>query len=178
MHTTFCLRFLKLFVSLCVLTGLWAGAARGDSPKAPLHLCQTEAIYDQAGGRLAINIRVQINDLETALSARANRKISVNDPGELAPLALDYVRENLRLKNSRGELLRLEWAGLDVTSAQIFLFLETSLSGGTQGLRISNTMLREHFDDQINSVELRDGALKQTLVFAHDTGEVTVDRRL
>jgi hypothetical protein len=39
-------------------------------------------------------------------------------------------------------------------------------------------MLREHFADQINSVELRDGVLKQTLVFAHDTGEMMVNAKL
>jgi hypothetical protein len=58
------------------------------------------------------------------------------------------------------------------------LFFETSLTGGTQGLRISNTLLNEHFADQINSIELHDGVLKQTLVFAHDTGEVTVNAKL
>jgi len=171
-------RCLSLFFSLCVLTSLVLGTSRAETPKSPLHLSLTEAIYDQGRGRLTLNIRVQAADLEAALSARANRKISATDPSELAPLALDYVRETLHLRNSHGEPLRLEWAGLDVTNTQIFLFFETSLTGGTQGLRISNTLLNEHFADQINSIELHDGVLKQTLVFAHDTGEVTVNAKL
>jgi hypothetical protein len=178
MHKITSHRYVSVILSLCLLTGLLQGTSRAETTKSPLHLSLTEAIYDQGRSRLTLNIRVQTADLEAALSARANRKISANDPSELAPLALDYVRETFHLKNSHGEPLRLEWAGLDATSTQLFLFFESSLTGGTQGLRISNTMLREHFADQINSVELRDGVLKQTLVFAHDTGEMMVSARL
>jgi hypothetical protein len=140
-----------------------------------LHLSLTEANYDRARGRLSLTVRVQITDLETALSDRAHRKISATDPSELAPLALDYVRETLLLKSPRGEALRLEWAGLDETSTQVFLFFETPLTGGLQGARVSNRLLQEMLADQINSVELHDGALKQTIVFARDTGEVAVN---
>jgi hypothetical protein len=178
MHKITSHRRLNLIFSLCLLIGLLLGTSRAETTKSPLHLSLTEAIYDQGRGRLTINIRVQTADLEATLSARANRTISANDPSELAPLALDYVRETFHLKNAKGEPLRLEWAGLDATSTQIFLFFESSLTGGTQGLRISNTMLHEHFADQINSVELHDGALKQTLVFGHDTGEMMVNAKL
>jgi hypothetical protein len=178
MHKITTHRCLNLIFCLCLLTGLLLGTSRAETTKSPLHLSLTEAAYDKARGRLTINIRVQTADLEAAFSARTHRTISANDPSEFAPLALDYVRETLHLKNARGEPLRLEWAGLDTTSTQIFLFFESSLAGGTQGLHISNTMLQEHFADQINSVELHDGVLKQTLVFAHDTGEMMVDARL
>jgi len=145
--------------------------------KSPLHLSLTEASYDRAKGRLLLTVRVQKADLEAALSERTQRKLTAADPGELAPAALDYVRETLRLKNPRGETLRLEWAGLDITEKQIFLFFETSLIGGVQDLRITHTLLQERFADQINSFEIRDGALKQTLVFAHDTSEATVQAK-
>jgi hypothetical protein len=167
----------RLVVIFCVLTGMLLGTFRGSAATSPLHLSLTEANYDRARGRLALTVRVQTTDLEAALSDRAHRKISVADPGEFAPLAFDYVRETLHLKSPRGEALRLEWAGLDVTNTQVFLFFETPLTGGLQGTRISNTLLQERFTDQINSVELHDGALKQTLVFAHDTGEVAVNAK-
>jgi len=166
----------QLLVIFCVLTSVLFGTLRV-SAASPLHLSLTEANYDRAKGRIALTVRMQTTDLEAALSDRAHRKIVVTDPAELAPLALDYVRETLHLKSPRGEDLRLEWAGLDVTDTQIFLFFETSLTGSFQGTRLSNTLLQERFADQINSVELRDGALKQTIVFARDTGEVAVNAK-
>jgi len=149
----------------------------GAAAPSPLHLSLTETSYDHARSRLSITVRVQTADFEAALSARAQRKITTADPGEFAPLALDYVRETLHFKSPRGEALRLEWAGLDVTSNQVFLFFETTLTGGIQGIRIADTLLQERIADQINSVEVHDGALKQTLVFGHDTGEVAVNAK-
>jgi len=165
-------------VAFCALTSLLLlGALRASAATAPLHLSLTEATYDHARGRIMFTVRLQSADLEAALSERAHRKISAADPGELAPLALDYVRETLSLKSPSGEPLRLEWAGLDVTSTQIFLFFEASLTGNLQDVRLSNTLLQERFADQINSVEIHDGALKQTIVFVHDTGEVRVNAK-
>ena len=166
----------RLAIIVCAMASLLLGTMRGaDAAASPLHLSVTEANYDRAKGRIAFTIRIQVAALEGALSERAHRKISVADPGEFAPLALEYVREALRLKSPRSEPLRLEWAGLDVTKTQVFLFFETALIGGIQGAHIANTLLQERFPDQINSVQVRDGALKQTIVFAHDAGETAVD---
>lgn len=164
-----------LLVGLMLL-GL-ATSLRATAEKSPLHLSLTEASYDRAKGRLLLTVRVQKADLEAALSERAQRKITAADPGELAPPALEYVRETLRLKNPRGEALRLEWAGLDITDKQVFLFFEAPLIGGIQDLRITHTLLQERFADQINSFDIRDGVLRQTLVFAHGTSEATVQAK-
>ncbi len=177
-------RFLRLALGCSALTGLLVGRlcaepsvknAEPAKTASALHLSLTEANHDRAKGRLALTVRVQTADFEAALSERAGHKISVADAGEFAPLALEYVREIFRLKSPRGEALRLEWAGLDLTSTQVFMFFETSLTGGLQGVRVENTLLQERIADQINSVELHDGALKQTIVFARGTGEVVVE---
>lgn len=142
-----------------------------------LHLSLTEATLNRERGRLLLTVRLQAADLEAALSARAGRKISAAEPGELAPLALEYVRENLRIAPARGNPARLEWAGHDVAEKQIFLFFEAPLIGGLEGTRIANTLLLDRLPDQVNSVELRDGAIKKTLVFSRDTTEHTVSTK-
>lgn len=163
---------LVIFSSIgAVTTGL-----RAESPAA-LHLSLTEATHNRERGRLLLTVRVQTADLEAALSERAHHKITAAEPGELAPLALEYVREKFRLTSPRGETLRLEWAGHDATDKQLFLFFEAPLNTSLQGLRIANTLLLERLPDQINSVELHDGALKQTLVFSHETTELTVSAK-
>ncbi len=172
-------RYLRLVVVFGALTGSVLKVLSAEiieaSKSVSLHLSLTEATLDRAKGRISLTVRVQTADFEAALSERAHRKITAADAGEFAPLALEYVRETLRLKTSRGEPVRLEWAGLDLTSTQVFLFFEAPLIGGLKGVRVTNTLLQERIADQINSVELHDGALKQTIVFAHGTGEVAVD---
>ena len=163
-------RFLLVGLLITSLSALVHAAPE----KSPLHLSLTEANYDRAKGRLLLTVRVQKADFEAALSERTQRKITAADPGELAPAALDYVREKLHLKSTKGGLLRLDWAGLDLTETQIFLFFEAPLIGSIQDLHISHTLLQERYADQINSLEIHDGALKQTIVFARDTGEATV----
>lgn len=160
-----------LFVLASMLNPL-----RAESP-APLHLSLTEATYNRERGRLLLTVRVQTADLESVLSERAKQKIAAAKPDELAPLALEYVREKLRLTSPRGEVLRLEWAGHDVADKQLFLFFEAPLNSSLQGLRIANTLFLERLPDQINSVELRDGVIKQTLVFSRETTELTVSAK-
>jgi len=160
-----------LFIFASAFTSL-----RAVSP-APLHLSLTEATHNRERGRLLLTVRVQTADLEAVLSERAKHKITAAEPGELAPLALEYVRENLRLTSPKGEAVRLEWAGHDVADKQLFLFFEAPLNSSLQGLRIANTLLLERLPDQINSVELREGAIKQTLVFSRETTELTVSAK-
>ncbi len=172
-------RFSHLVVVFGALTGsvlsVLSAETAETSKSVSLHLSLTEATFDRVKGRISLSVRVQTADFEAALSERARRKIAAADAGEFAPLALEYVRETLHLKTPRGEPVRLEWAGLDITSTQVFLFFEAPLIGGLKGVRVANTLLQERIADQINSVELHEGALKQTIVFARATGEVVVD---
>ena len=172
------MRTTRLPFLVCLLTCIGIlGSLRAESPASPLHLSLTEANYNRDRGRLVLTVRVQTTDLEAILSERAQRKITAADPAELAPLALAYVREKLRLTSAAGETLRLEWAGHDLTEKQLFLFFEAPLTGGLTGTRIANTLLLERFPDQINSIELRDGAVKKTLVFSRDTTELTISAK-
>jgi hypothetical protein len=166
---------LPFLTCLIVLASVF-NALRAESP-APLHLSLTEANHNRERGRLLLTVRVQTADLEAVLSERAKHKVTAAEPGELAPLALEYVREKLRLTSPKGEALRLEWAGHDVADKQLFLFFEAPLNSSLQGLRIANTLLLEHLPDQINSVELHEGAIKQTLVFSRETTELTVNAK-
>jgi len=167
LNPNLCTRLVAIF---CVLTGMLSGALRADTTPSPLHLRLTEANYDRARSRLILTVRLQPTDLEAALSDYAHRKITAADPVELAPLALDYVRDTLHLKSPRGTALRLEWAGFDVTKTQIFLFFESALPSGLQGTCISDKLLQERFADQI-------GHVGRDLVFAlHQITRVAVVR--
>lgn len=174
------LRHLSRIVLLASAIVLAAGPAKADKPvpSTALHLSVTEALRNSERGRLVITVRVQTADLESALSERAQKKVSAADMPEMAPLALDYVREHLSFKTARGQTLKLEWAGSDSTDTQLFLFFEAPLTEGLLGAQITNSLFLEKLPDQINSVVIQDGVLKRTLVFSREHTALTVDSAL
>jgi hypothetical protein len=166
----FCTVLVLAALSLC------PGYLRAEKAAAtPLHFSLTEATTHRERGRLLLTVRVQSADLEAVLSEREGKAISVAKLEELAPAALDYVREKLIIKTSDGNPVRLEWAGLDVTDKQLFLFFEAPLTKGLLGARITNALFVDKIADQINSFEVLDGAVKRTLVFSRDKQELQVE---
>ena len=173
------LSFLKsLLLAVFVSVGVGTIQAEPAAPAKALHYSLTEATCNRERNRLILTVRVQTADLETLLSERAQKKISTADMSELAPLALEYVREHLIFRSPEGETLKLEWAGSDVTDAQLFLFFEAPSHHGLLGAKITNTLFLEKLPDQINALELRDGAVKKTLVFSRDHSELVIDTKL
>lgn len=164
------LRRLPAVLLLVVSAFVFTSATRAH----PLKLSVTEATYNRDSGRLELAIRFFTDDLEAALSAVAGQPVSVAKPEEFSPLALDYLRTHFLVKSAKGEPQRLEWAGMDTTDTQVWIFCEFPLPGGLVGARLNVTLLHEAFADQINTVKLRDGAFKQTLIFGTGTGELVV----
>lgn len=162
----------------CALLGLvvgWAGGLAQPKPRdGKLHLSVTEAMYDREAERLQLAIRVFPQDLEAALSQETGKAITVEEPEALAPAALDYFRKHLKIRSNRGAAVALEWGGLDVTKTHVWLFLEAPMAGGTLGAAFHITLMQEVFEDQLNLLQLRDGAMKVALVFSRESGEQVV----
>lgn len=168
----------RLFSCLLLAAAVAVSGRAQSAPAKALHYSLTEAICSREQGRLVLTVRVQTSDLEAALSARAQKKVTAADMGELAPLALDYVRENLVFKTAGGVSPKLEWAGYDATDSQLYLFFEAPLTGGLLGAHIADTLFLDSINDQINAVELHDGAIKETLVFSRENHELVVNPKL
>lgn len=122
-------------------------------------------------------MRFFIDDFEAALTAVAKHPVSIEKPDEFSPIALDYIRAHFLVKSEKGQPQRLEWAGMDSTDTQVWIFCECPLPGGLAGSRLEVTLLQEAYPDQINTVKLRDGASKQTLIFGTGTGELVIKGR-
>lgn len=160
-----------------ILLGFSASLSIAETAPSPLHISLAELSHDREQGRLLLNLRVQSADLEAVLTAKAGKTITTAEPVELTPLALEYVRDKLHLKSPKGDPLRLEWAGFDLAGPQLFLFFEASLPGGLEGLQISNQLLLENNPGQINVVEIRSGATRQTLVFSREKTELIANTK-
>ena len=156
---------------------LW-GALAATAAAHPIHSSVAEADFNRATGKLEVSLRVFADDFETALGDLAGKKISLekSPPSELDALVRAYLVGHFIVKAPSGALASLRLIGRELKDAadELWLHFELDLPGGVAGIRVDDTVLRERFSDQLNSVRVRDGDRQLTLVFLPGRGEQTV----
>lgn len=161
-----------------VFTVAWALAAHRAAAH-PLHSSLAEADYHRATQRLEVAVRVFADDFEHALTTRAGKKISLEKTpaAEIDALTQRYLQAAFTLKTRAGTTpAPLTWIGRELKDAtnELWLYFEISLPGGIEGVRLKHALLADMFSDQLNSVRVRDGPRKTTLLFLPGQGEQTV----
>lgn len=155
-------------------------ALAGAPPAAAhaLHTSVAEARFDAARGRLEVSVRFFIDDFEVALSAHARRRLAVaaTPSAEFDAAARAYLAETFTVRTPDGRVAPLEWVRREVRAAgnEVWFHLAVALPGGIEGCRLHHRALGERFPGQINSVRVRDGERRATLVFLPRQTEKTV----
>ena len=160
--------------------GLLAGLLASAPPLAAhaIHTSVAEADYNAATRRLEVSLRVFIDDFEAALSVHARRRLSLagTPQEEFDAATRAYLAEKFTVRTPDGQLAPLAWVGREVRDAEneLWFHFEVALPGGLEGCRVHHRALGEQFPGQINSVRLRDGERRLTLVFLPRQTEKTV----
>ena len=144
----------------------------------PIHRSIAEATYNRTTETLEVALRVFADDFEDALGAHAKTKISLEKTpaAQLDAIIRDYLSARFAIKTAAGRPASLRWVGRELKDAEneVWLYFEAPLPGGVDGARVHHALLSEHFRDQLNSVLVRDGDRKVTLVFLPTHGEKPV----
>lgn len=134
-----------------------------------VHSAVVEMELNHEAMRVEVALRLFLDDLETALSARAGKPIRAEKvpAAEFAALATAYLRETLVLLDPQGTPARLEWIGRELKDAanEAWLFVQFAAPARIDGTRMRVTLLREQFSDQLTSVQIRDGERRLALLF-------------
>ena len=163
-----------------LLAALLAAVATGRAH--PIHSSYAEADFRPETGRLEIALRLFSDDAETALSARAGKKIDLETTAtrELDALLLALVRSGLMVKANSGAAQILTPVGRELKDGgqHLWLYFTCPLPGGVAGARFANRVLREEFSDQLNSILVRDHSVapthQATLLFTDAREQVVV----
>ncbi len=135
----------------------------------PIHTSVAEADYNATTRTLEVALRVFADDFEAALTTREQRKISLarTPTGEFETLTRAYLAQHFTVKSPAGAAVPLRWIGRELKESanELWLFFEVPLPDGVEGATIHHAMLRAEFSNQINSVLVRDGSRRTTLVF-------------
>jgi len=117
-----------------------------------------------------IVIRVFSDDLENALSRRAERAVKI-DPAtagkdrQVVELVMAYLRSNFELKNKAGRPVALSWNGIEGQPDMFWIFVKGRAPGGLEGAQLRNKIFCELFDDQVNIVNAKHQGKQFGLMF-------------
>jgi hypothetical protein len=124
----------------------------------PMHTAVTELVQEDAAGHVSIQVRVYLDDLRATVPLAAGRW------GADSAMAR-YLRGTFALTDPTGRPVRLTWAGAEPTGDVILLRLRGEVPGGLPGARVTNLVLCERFEDQVNVVRAEYAGRTTTLLF-------------
>jgi len=167
-------RALTFTLAVAAAASVAFAAAMRNAPRASAHKFHTsftEANYNAQAGSLEVTLRTFPDDLEAAVRRRApvEREDSPakDRQKEFQERVAAYVAETFLLRTEKGEPIKISWVGMDAGVDSAWLYFEAPLPAGADGLRLSNRLLFDLFDDQINLVNLKTQGRRTALRFEH-----------
>jgi uncharacterized protein DUF6702 len=136
----------------------------------PLHTSLAEVRYDASGSEVQISLRVFAEDFADAV--RTSQRLSAATPvGEEATMA--YVARTFVLMSGDRTRVPLAWCGVRREGDLSWICLR-GRSPGAKDLRLTNRVLVERFDDQINIVQVELEGRRTSYLFTARDGTRTL----
>lgn len=147
--------------------------------KHPLHVSTTEINYNVKNKQLEITCKIFTDDFETALtkaSTYGTKKIDLIAPA--AHKAMDeyvknYLNTNLIFKVN-GKFLIPTYLGFEQDNEVTNVYLELDNVLTLQNLSLSNSILFNLFDDQMNILHVEKGGIRKSVKTNYPNKEQTV----
>jgi hypothetical protein len=150
-----------LALSMC-LVALPVGVSEADAH--PLHTTLVQLTYDERGHALEGSIRVFAGDFAAAVAKR--KGVATPDDDRVSDAeALAYVSNTFRVTDAAGRAVPLAWCGSRRAGDVLWLCVRANNVAPPNALRLSDQMLCELFDDQINIVQSASGTKHTSMLF-------------
>ena len=155
-------------VASAFLAALGATARRAYSH--PLHTTLSE-LSIATDGSVQIVLRAFVDDFSAAATGRAGPQ----PPPVATPpdsVTARYVARTLALSDASGRRVPLRLAGVRRSGDLVWVTLRTPPAPGRVSVRLTNSVLFERYDDQVNIVQTSVAGRRQTLLFTKRDGAV------
>jgi hypothetical protein len=157
-------------VAAALAAGSLAAVAR-QAYSHPLHTTLTQVTV-RADGALELVLRAFVDDFAAAVSERrAVPAAATSTPHDSATAR--YLEARLVLADAAGQRLPLRIAGIRRASDVIWVTLRSTGTSPGSPVRLTNRVLFERFDDQVNIVQASVAGRRQTLLFTKREGAAT-----
>jgi len=145
-----------------------AFVALKDAAAHPLHTSLAEVINEPASRTFRVMLRVFVDDFATASLANGRARAGSGAAGSAeipqSPY-LAYVRSTFLVTDGRGRQISLVFCGWRRTGELVWLCFRGTAPKGPKGFLVTNNLLFDLYDDQINIVQATYGGRKATLLF-------------
>jgi hypothetical protein len=148
------LRALLLALALTCTAPAWAHR---------FHVGIAEISFNENTGSLEVVHTYMSHDVEALLSNLYQRQFDMGDPDDQAVFR-QYVEKQFWLTGTNGRLT-LKWVGMTADTENITVFQELPATPLAQATSIHNAVMSDFLPDQINTVNIKDGATARTLTF-------------
>jgi membrane-bound lytic murein transglycosylase len=142
-----------------------------------VHTSTAEAEYNAKTKKLEVSLTVFVSDLELALVRQSERKMKIDKTpeAEFDAQIQAYLAKTFVVTDGAGKVAKMRWVGreMDEASAKsgdpaVMLFFEVEMPEGAGGTTLKNAVFQELFKDQVNLMQMRDGAEKTEMIFTHE----------
>ena len=148
-------------------------AALAASPRLaeahPLHTTLVQLTYDERAHVLEGSIRVFAGDFAAAVAKHGGAK-TPDDDRVTDAAAFAYVSSTLRFTDAAHRPVALQWCGSRRAGDVLWLCVRAASSAPPTALELSDQMLCELFDDQINIVQAVSGEKHASMLFTKGDG--------
>jgi hypothetical protein len=172
-----------LILTLTVSLSLGALAPRCDAH--PFHASIAEAEFNVKTGKLEVALRLHPVDLEAALRDIHGKAVDLDNTKNIDDLILNYLNTHFRIAETRTKLqkslarknqtprksLQLNWIGKEITTKWTWAYFEFDTPANLADYSIVNTIFFDRLDDQVNTINFRNGTRRWSRHFTIDNSE-------
>jgi hypothetical protein len=155
-------RWYAAMIALACAIGIAVSAREASAH--PLHTTLVQLTYNESSHSLEGSIRVFAGDFAAAV-ARRKHVATPNDDRVSDGEAMAYVGSTFRFSDAGGRAVPLAWCGSRRSGDVLWLCVRATNVVAPNAIRISDQMLCELFDDQINIVQSTAGTKHTSMLF-------------
>lgn len=127
------------------------------------HVGIAEISFNERTGSTEVVHTYMSHDVEALLGNLYQRQFDMGDPEDQAVFR-KYVEKQFWITAGSGRL-PLTWVGMTADTENVTVFQEAPATPLTQATAIHNAVMSDFLPDQVNTVNIKDGASARTLTF-------------
>lgn len=161
------------FLLVCAASD--AGAMRKTAHPFYISVCQVD--HNPDSGALELSFRIFTDDLEQALESMGTDRLRLGTEREAEKADLyigRYLARHVEIEIN-GQRVRAAFLGKEVDSDAIWCYLEVEDIPRLKTMTMTNILLLESFEDQVNLVHVNANGQKKSLVFNGQQVRQTLD---
>jgi uncharacterized protein DUF6702 len=130
----------------------------------PYYISVVEINHNATDKTLEISCKIFTNDFETTLEKNYKAKVDLSNPKDRASTDRwinDYIKKHLSIKVD-GKDVNLIYLGFEKDEEAVFSYFQADNVAGAKRVNISNSLLHDFSDQQINIIHCSVGGKRQS----------------